>query len=131
MTAIEYIDLSTDNDTIFTPTLAAKLAEDYHRYKIKPIEFPEEQPEVLAEYACNQLDITLEEIRLKSRLPRIAQRRGVVMWYLRKRTKLTLREVGLLLGKKDHATVHRWERKLDQVEKRFDPVLYKLKCKLI
>lgn len=70
--------------------------------------------ENLIEQICKIFEITKEEITGSSRATKIAAARQYAMWLLKKRTNLTLQNIGLFLGNRSHATVLYAVKKIDK-----------------
>jgi chromosomal replication initiator protein len=60
---------------------------------------------IIIEEICMQLKIDESDIVTQSRKRGIVEARQICMHFLRSMTKLTLKEIGALLGNRDHATV--------------------------
>jgi chromosomal replication initiator protein len=64
-----------------------------------------EQSEEIIEHICKLFEITKEQLTGSSRLANIARARQYAMWALKRKTNLTLQNIGLFLGNRSHATV--------------------------
>ena len=86
--------------------------------------------EVILDEVCREYSVTVEEIKSKSRIRKINDSRQVAMHLLYKYTTMSLKEVGIELGRRDHTTVmhglrsvqsNSWDQtykaKMDKVEK--------------
>lgn len=54
---------------------------------------------------CEETSVSIEKINSKSRKYKTVLARGLISHFARKHTKLTLTEIGQLIGGRDHATV--------------------------
>ena len=55
--------------------------------------------------ACEYFELTLEQIRSKTRKEDIRLPRQIIMWLYKKHTRMSLAAIGAMCGDKDHATV--------------------------
>jgi len=62
-------------------------------------------PQAIINAACAYYNVSLQAITSKSRAKPIAEARHVAMYLLREDGELALKQVGLLLGHRDHSTV--------------------------
>ncbi len=60
---------------------------------------------------------TLKDLRSKSRCKEVVRARQIVMFLLQKMTDMSLREIGLFLGGKNHATVKYASAKIERMKK--------------
>ncbi len=69
------------------------------------------QPEAIIHAVAHYYHITVEELRSKGRRRTIARPRQIAMYLLREETRLSLPQIGKLLGGRDHTTVmHGYEK---------------------
>ena len=64
-----------------------------------------EESEAIIEHICKLFELTKDELTGSSRMAGIAQARQYAMWCLKRKTNLTLQNIGLFLGNRSHATV--------------------------
>jgi chromosomal replication initiator protein len=64
-----------------------------------------EESEAIIEHICKMFEISKEDLTGASRLAGIAHARQYAMWCLKRKTNLTLQNIGLFLGNRSHATV--------------------------
>ncbi|AGY56248.1 chromosomal replication initiator protein DnaA [Gloeobacter kilaueensis] len=81
--------------------------------------------EAILDLVCNEMKVTLEDLRSESRRRDISQARQMCMYLLRKYTDLSLPKIGQALGGKDHTTVLYAIDKIDQSRSR-DPEVQRL-----
>ncbi len=82
------LDLATRALAALTPTISAP-----------------GDPQVILEAVCTYYCVSLAAITGQSRAKPIAEARHIAMYLLREDGELALKQVGLLLGKRDHSTV--------------------------
>ncbi|MDR2834836.1 MAG: chromosomal replication initiator protein DnaA [Bacteroidales bacterium] len=63
-------------------------------------------------YVANYLIISPEAIKGNSRKKEVVTARHIIMYFAKKYTKLSLQEIGFLIGNKDHATVIHAQKKI-------------------
>ncbi|MEZ5195084.1 MAG: helix-turn-helix domain-containing protein [Bacteroidales bacterium] len=64
-----------------------------------------DDPEKILKMVADYYDLTLDQIRHKTRLKNIVIPRQVAMFLYKKHTRLSLAEIGRICGNKDHASV--------------------------
>ncbi|MDO8616634.1 MAG: chromosomal replication initiator protein DnaA [Dehalococcoidia bacterium] len=62
-------------------------------------------PQTIMQAACSYYNVTLQALVGKSRAKPIAEARHMAMYLLREDAELALKQVGLLLGHRDHSTI--------------------------
>lgn len=75
--------------------------------------------EILLQEVCRIYGVKKEDVTGMTRTKNIAQARQLVMWILKKKTSLTLQQIGMFVGNRTHSTVIHAVDKIDQdVKKR-------------
>lgn len=72
--------------------------------------------------ACSYYNISVHDFNGKKRDKNIVSARQFVMWFLKKHTDMSLKEIGFLAGRKDHSTALHSLKKINnicEVEKDF------------
>lgn len=81
-------------------TLARRVIEQSIKFEVKRITVQKIQ-----EVVCNYFNIKKELIQSKSRKREIVQARQIAMYFTKAHTEMSLAQIGLHLGKRNHATV--------------------------
>lgn len=63
-----------------------------------------DKSEMIIETVCDWFGITREEIRSNKRYRRLVEPRQIAMFLLKRYTNLSLKEIGLMFGGRDHTT---------------------------
>jgi chromosomal replication initiator protein len=63
------------------------------------------KPLKIISLVCAKMNVTVDELKSKSRLRRIVYPKQVIMYLLRKKCMMTYMEIGRLMGNRDHTTV--------------------------
>lgn len=82
--------------------------------------------EAIFELVCEEMKVSLEELRGDSRRRDISQARQICMYLLRKYTQLSLPKIGQALGGKDHTTVLYAIEKIEAAKKADDSDFHRL-----
>ena len=104
---------------------------------VAPFSQTAEKPDISAETITNivavSLDISLSDMRSKTRKRPVVEARQIAMYLIRKHTDISLKQTGALFGKRDHSTViHSCQTVEDlmQTNKVFKSVISKLNRKI-
>ena len=81
------------------------MAEDAIKDLISPKEKQKITPEYIVEVVSNYYNLSPNDILSKKRPREISYPRQIVMYLCRKLTDLSLPQIGMSLGKRDHTTV--------------------------
>lgn len=73
-------------------------------------------PEIITQKTAEEYKITTTQLKAKSRTKTQAQARQVAMYLMRKQLGLSLKEIGLYFGKKDHTTVLHAIKKIEELK---------------
>ncbi len=96
------------------------------RHILAPQPLPGEvTPESILEMVCDEVKVSLEDIKSDSRKREISEARQIAMFLLRHYTDLSLPKIGNLLGGKDHTTVMYAAQKVGKI-KHSDPQVARL-----
>ncbi|WP_245395636.1 chromosomal replication initiator protein DnaA [Anthocerotibacter panamensis] len=82
-------------------------------------------PEKIVEMVCEELSVSMEDIKSDSRKREISEARQIAMFLLRNYTDLSLPKIGNVLGGKDHTTVMYAAQKVTKT-KHSDPQMARL-----
>lgn len=70
------------------------------------------------------LKISNEDLTSKSRKERIVSAKSIVCYILNKYSNKTMTDIAPLVGTKDHSSVHHHVRKMSELKREQDPLLY-------
>lgn len=73
------------------------------------------EPKAALQAVCNYYSIKVVDLKGSKRKREVARPRQVLMWILRNECNLTLEEIGLFLGGRDHSTVIHGVEKISQM----------------
>lgn len=89
---------------------------------LKDIKGPKDEdnisPRTIIDKVCSFYKIKKEDIKTETRKKNISEPRQIIMYLLKKHTKLSLSEIAALLNKKDHTTIMHGIKKIEtEIEK--------------
>ena len=93
--------------------ISVSLAEEVLRDILMPNEKREVTPEFIIETVAEHYGITMADIAGSKRNSEIVVPRQIAMYLCRKMTDASLKNIGALLGKRDHTTIINGEKKIE------------------
>jgi chromosomal replication initiator protein len=103
--SFEDLNYLTSNQELETRTLPSYRKDTVRVLLPSKVHTKSEESEAIIENICKMFEITKDELTGSSRMAGIALARQYAMWCLKRKTNLTLQNIGLFLGNRSHATV--------------------------